>query len=216
MTTFETFRLYMQVDVFKCPKAIVIKEIRNACIEFCDRTWILETDADDISVLDDTKEYTLAFDGALYTPVSIQKAFMDETQLTVTSKRVLDQTEPGWEILTAKAITSCFLTIQNKLRVYPIPTEDQDDDIDTLKVIVKPTLAAVEIDDFIYDEYLDVITWGALAELQDIPDKPWSDPKKAAKNRAKFSMAIANTSSKVTRGKTSVDALANYSGSSFF
>jgi hypothetical protein len=141
---------------------------------------------------------------------------MDETQLPVTSKRFLDQTVPNWEILTAKTISACFLTIQNKLRVYPTPEEDQDDDIDTLKVIVKPTIAAVEIDDFIYDEYREVITWGALAELQDVPGKPWSKIKDAAKNRVRFSKAMDNTSSKVTRGKTNANALADYSGSSFF
>jgi hypothetical protein len=70
----------------------------------------------------------------------------------------------------------------------------------------KPT-GYPEIDDWIVDQYTDIVVSGTLAYMQRMPGKPWRDPKAAAENQAfyqsqKSQARLNNMRSNVYGGQT--------------
>ena len=88
-------------------------------------------------------------------------------------------------------------------RIIPIASADKTGSLQ-LRVILVPT-TLTDIPDFFYDEFSDVIRWGALARLLKMPERDWTnnalamyymgkydDETKRAKSRAKAEFGQPN------------------------
>ncbi len=219
MTLFTTFSDYYKSDVSNCPDVVIAKYVREAVIEWCERTMLVKADAEDIYLWAETAEYDITFSDD-YDPVLIDTAFLgdessDDTVVYTTSERELNKIS-GWQRLTTSGSpTHVFLTQANKVRVYPIPDENIDD-ILLLSCVVKPTRDATEIDDIVYTDHVEDIRHGVLMRLLDMKGRPWYDPKGALDHKFRWSVSIGNGKRKAVQGKNNVNPVMDYSGSSFF
>lgn len=152
-----------------CPAPTAYFGIRQAAIDFCERTrlWRYEDDFDIPG--DDAEGVTTPYGSELYLTELVQ---FDGVELTPVTADWLDRNCRGWR---AGEVTG--------LPQYVVQTEP-----DTLRVVpwqaghlylflwLKPSQDAEQLPDFIIDQYRETIAHGALARILAMPGQPFSNP----------------------------------------
>jgi hypothetical protein len=221
-TTIATFRNYVKPEISQCPNVVLDRYVLEALIEFCTQSRILRVNADDVSVLADTSEYSLTFNSLPYSPVSLRRAYLgdgssDDTRIQITTERELNRSGQNWEVQTVTGdITHVFLKQTGKVRVYPVPTANMTDSLRLLDVAVCPTRSATEVDDILYNDHIEAIRDGALSKLLLLKNRPWTDIDAAKRHRWDFQSAIGQAKGLANQGKSDGGMVASYSGSSMF
>ena len=84
-----------------------------------------------------------------------------------------------------------------------------------ISAIFKPLSTITTIDDFIFDDHRRPVTALAIAILQEIPDKPWTNPVEARGNRLGYAEGMGDARVKVNRGYTGNEVRVDYSQAYF-
>lgn len=185
-----------------CTEPIAQDKIREAAIEFCERSWAHNIVLEQLPLTANVPELEFA-------------DFIDsDCQARV--HKVLEATL-NRETLTPLAIDDCrrhfgadwqqrtgvpeayVQTGATHLRLVPYPAQSQPKGL-WLKVAMKPQQDATEVHDELWEEYAMAIAEGALAKLYLMGKKPWTNPEAAGIAAAKFEDAITKTKKRVQRG----------------
>jgi hypothetical protein len=178
-------------DLPNCPTLLARNELRNAAIEFCEKTLAWNALHDPIILIDNQREYELDTpDGARVVSVmmawSVNGRFFPKTMLELSS--IL----PGW--LTATSSLPLYynhVAPANTVRVYPTPYQANSSTV-TFRVAYAPTRTATEIDDDFVEANFDALCKGAKARLMLMDGKDWSKPVLGAKHEGDFKAAIVD------------------------
>ena len=179
------------------PDPVAFKAIRGASIEFCKRTrmWKFEDDYD-VSAEDA---------GEIFTPTGsvlhdIEVVEFDGKELTPIAARDLDKKVPRWRTTPIEENSGLpqYVTQiqQNALRIVPALAGHV-----YVCLRLKPDPNAMEVPDFLADEYREVIGWGALGRLLTIPGQSYSSGELAQYYKALFEQEIDRLSTKGTTGQ---------------
>jgi hypothetical protein len=221
MTTIATFREFIKPYCHQCPNSVLDGQILETLIDFCKETLILKLDATAISILEDTAEYTPAFSAGSYKALKIIHALLgdgtdDDTPISVTSEWFLDQTGPYWKRQTTSGnFSDVFLTMEGKVRVFPVPDADLTDSL-YLKLAVMPKNDATLIDDLIYNDHRKAIRAGVLSELLAQTGRIWANQKEAETQSFKYEKLKADAKGLSRQGNGNISMVAGYSGSTMF
>lgn len=180
--TFADFYPHVSPVLPMCPQPTIEDAVRDAIIVFCDKTWFwrqwLETT---IIVYEGDTEAALALPAntRLVGVVSIQK--------------LEDETEQTW----GDFIDPDTYEI-SRFDPYPkilFPDGAEEDFEARVRVALKPTRAATSIPEWIYEDWLEVITDGAKWWLLSMSNKPWGNSQEAPiyGNRFQDGIGIAMT-----------------------
>jgi hypothetical protein len=172
--------------------------IRNAAIEFCDKSWAWRVDHNPIDAVLNTGSY--AYAPPANTKVAMPlRVWFNGQELEALSTHEINRLYPKWDTVTG---TRPFYFVQEQLEsllVVPAPNAALVGAI-TLKVAIKPTRASASIDDQIWEKYLEQIACGAKAKLRMMKRKPWSDPAQGQAELAQFAQYIAEAKLAADRG----------------
>lgn len=102
-----------------------------------------------------------------------------------------------WRAYTVTDPVFYYLKLPNTIRFIGIPDTDQAGAI-TYTTALKLPPAATDLDDFVYDNYYETLARGAVAYLQAMPRKPWSDPT-AALMKDGFAQSCADANADAQR-----------------
>ena len=202
-TTYDTFLSELMPYVHDVPEFVAINALRNAAIEFCNKSeyWIYE--------------YPTVNSVALQGDYPFQAASLPTTDCEV--KRILQgwyNYEPiipmGAEDLAAIYINQDWRTIagnpryvtqkyQNTFTLVPGPGIAITAAINLI-VVLQPTRTSTGLDDYIYNQWAEAIAKGARARLYDTPNQPYYDPQKAQFYHAAFTSAISEAKAERNRG----------------
>lgn len=194
-------------DVYRCPDPAIENAVRDAIVEFCHKTWILQREfVYNSTVIDAYDELSdapyLEFDGVRPTvpdvamrPVVVLGVFVTKSEdedyvpLTLMDKRyVARRPYAYWESQTTTGLpTNYFAVATDAIRVYPVPSIDY---YLTLRVAFKPKKTATEFDENLYDDWLEEISSGAKCRLFEAMNQPWTDRAVSVYERAKFKTGI--------------------------
>jgi len=202
-TNFEDFLPYILNEVPGCPRPVAETFIRKFAIRLCEKGLIIRKTASEINIEADKTEYNLNFTENLYRPVGIVEAHYTEsnTAMEAVNEQLMDDQTPNWRILTtAVRPNQYWLTIDHKFHVHPKPTQDVDDDPIKPECYVSVKRTATKIDEYVFDNYAETIAYGALSELQLMPDQSWSDPVLASLNSTKWRHGLRNARAHSVRG----------------
>lgn len=135
MKAWSYFRRLVQLSITGCPNILVDDAIRQAVTEFCERSRILKRDADSITILGFTSEYSLTFNSVEYVPVAISEAWLGDMELTETFQPGLESKWYSWSRLTTPTNPTHFLlTVENKVRLIKTPENDITE-LDTISAV---------------------------------------------------------------------------------
>lgn len=175
--------------------------LRRAAIEFCEETTVYVADHDPISLIKGIAEYDLEPPEPETDIVSVKKAWVQDAGIEYIGQDTLNQRPTYWPGETAPRPTAFTQQTQTSLIVYPKPTESLRNGL-KLKVVLRPTLNATSIADWLGSKYIQEISDGAKAMLMGMSKKPWTDPEGEAKYRASFEAAKTRATIEAQRSFT--------------
>lgn len=183
MTPFIDFYDYYLADINGCTYYAAENELRKAAQEFCQRTKASVVRMSPILLFAgiDTYEFDVEKQHVL---VRLEEAKLDGKQLDILLR---DSLSTGGSIRPLSD-TSFQLT--------PFPSDGQRLEI---RAIVKPSNKATGLDDELYAQYAEAISYGAKARLYLQPDKPYTNPNLAMTHKAMFDEAIGIASQRVAK-----------------
>lgn len=187
-TAYDEFLPEVLPYVHDCAYPVAINAVRNACIEFCDKTDYVTYTHDPISVVAGTASYNLVLPAG--TEVArILSGWYDGLRMAPKGEEDMRLQFPlDWRTMTGRPQYFTH-AIPSTVIVVPAP---QTDATDALKFIIalRPSRASTTIDDVIYSRFAEQIGWGARSRLYETPNQPYYDPQSAALYRARFQTAI--------------------------
>lgn len=188
MTAHTAFLDYVLPHVPGCTPEMAMLEIKNTLIDFCEKSLILEQDADPVTVINGIMDYDLE-PPKDYVVLKIMKAWYKGQLLDPYS---------GDQIETPSVYNqnSGYLVNRGDPRfyrqkdartfsIYPIPAETARLAL-TMRVVVKPARSSTTIEDVIFEDYAEIIGHGAVSRLALSPGKPYSNRQLAADKQSLY------------------------------
>ncbi|HEX7116269.1 MAG TPA: hypothetical protein VF193_14170 [Steroidobacter sp.] len=199
-------------EVKGCPDVLAVNAIRNAAIEFCEKSSIWRYEF--------TSKFSLVADKATYDLLDLADMPAGAEVIAVpwlgfkapnTSKfypvrgprsiEWLDRNVPTWREDRASGVNHVehFTLDDSVIRVIPIPAEDQADALWPAAAL-KPDLLSIEGPDILYTDFLEFIASGAKARLMSMRDEPWSNETLAGHHFREFRRGINRATAKRIKG----------------
>lgn len=199
-TNWESYLPEVNPEVPACPHPIMVNAVRNAAIEFCEKTLIWREDLDAITILTDKRGYDLdpptdtvivvpiyvAVDGEIIRPASVDQ--LDDVSLY---QRVL-KTSRTYDMISA-----------SRLQLGWEPDADLTSGLE-VRAALRPSSSADGADTTIYEEWHEDIAAGAKARLMMMPNKNWTNPQLAMYYQNMFDAGIGEAKAVIGKGRTRV------------
>lgn len=176
----EKFYPYIQPYLPGCPEVVIEAHLKEAAADFFARSEIWRFDIDPDFTSASTKDYELD------TPTNavlenIYELLLDDQCITRISDRHVNISR-----FTTNGKPIYYAVYQDtSVRFYPTP--DKKYTFSGIGVL-KPSLAATGVEDWIYETYGRCISYGAISRLAEVPGKEWHNPELASYYRSKFDM----------------------------
>jgi len=193
----EQFTPYISAHVPNCPRFIQSRAVLSSIIEFCEKSWRYNTDAEDVDV--EAGETSVVFSprGSNVIVGVFDVRLEGETldRRSVSEMNVLYGR--SWKNNTGKPkcyINKCF----GQIGIYPVPDKDYNGAL-SCKIAMAPKMSVLRVDNMFYDYYLEPINCGAIARLLMQEGKSWFNPSLAPQFLGKFYNAIYSARNIVMR-----------------
>lgn len=178
-TRYEDLLPFVLPEVHGCSEPLAEQAIRDAVIEFCQRSrvWVYVCDPADSIARQPNYDLDLPADTALVQVFSIRTAASSE-QLTPRTVDDLDNEARDWteEVGTPRHYAQFN---DDEFYLYPAP---QDSSVGSIKVrlIIKPSQSSTGFPSWINERYQKVIAAGAKAALMMKQGTAWYNPNQAS------------------------------------
>lgn len=207
-TSLDSFVTEIRQYAHGCPPIMIRTHVKNAIINFCERTFILKKEPSSFCLDEEDHTYTLKYSGDRYVTIALKSVQLGEDSngrsIPETTEHNLDNTARGWKKHEGSTVRAIMLLDDvNKVRVYPIPTSDSDEDL-YITAAVRPKRDQTEVDTFIYEKWEEVIQAGALRSLLSIPESSWYNAKLAQMAEEEYKRGVRRARKTTTVGTTEV------------
>lgn len=183
-----------------CPEFVAINAIRNACIEFCEKSTWWRVTLDPVTLAVGQAEYDLDVEVGAGIAVIIS-AHLGRQPLGIQAEEYLVETVgPDW-----------------RERAGPVQWVTQDGDFDVLRVVMVPDAVPVDaltlhvaqrpiksstrVPKELYERWGEIIGFGARARLHDTPGQPYANEEAAKKYRMWFESGYGEAKVQANRGR---------------
>lgn len=199
------FLRYIIPHASACPDPVAEFLLRQAAIEFCERTKCWRQEA--TIAVDEQEEVPAAhtwaqihqieratFDGRDLTPVPYIDAHLPGLYGAQAENvpRYITQVNPGSVVIAPYKAGTLRLSMILKPQEGVSLGGTLGDPLKDAKNVVPP---------FLFDHHASAIADGALARILMLPEQPFTDPGKAALCQARFDAAIGEAASRFQRGQ---------------
>lgn len=197
MISLSDFYPGIRLEAPGCPVAVLQKAVRDTVRDLCG-THLWTEDLYKISLVTGYPEYDLELppDASL---MSILSARFDGVPVPVYTSNDMDtKFSTGWRDDTGPGISAVVSDTRDTVRVYPIPSADDADAL-LLSVSLKPSITATTCGDILAD-WNETVEHGALARLQAMNNKSWTNKGDVAFHSDEYRRGRAEARDKVLRG----------------
>lgn len=173
-----------------CPTLTILREVRNAARELCERAKCYRVDVENEPVASGEVHFYFYMpdNTQLVAPIDLT---LNGDPLLPSSPQLLNEVDPEWRSETGQPCRYIRSTENiDAIRLYPIPEQAYATPGLYGEIAVKPTRAATNIEELFLDRYHDALVAGALSRLLMIPKKPWSDPGMGGHYKNQFEQKI--------------------------
>ena len=164
----------------------------NSAIDLCNKALLLKKVPSPFQLEEGVHTYTLKYAQNRYRVLAVDNAKLDgsNTPLLRTTEKEMDSEFINWRGQTSTKPTRYWLTDDlNTIRVWPTPKADVDVDF-TIDTVVTYKRGQIEVDEFIYEKWHEVIQAGALTKVLLIPEASWYSPDTAGIFALTFSRGV--------------------------
>lgn len=194
MISWDSYRVGVDIYAEQLPIALIRYHIREAARDFCQKTLILRETLTAQSIIQGVRDYTLTAS----TDTAIVKAIEVEVQETNNEDRqriepfpeeALDRDKAGWRV---QGTTDRYF-YQRVPEVLSLSWTPEATFTNGLFVVValKPSAAATQGHDYLYNHWHEAIEAGALARILSVPGQPWTNLNMAAGFAAAYGASVS-------------------------
>ena len=197
---YETFLPEVMPYLRECPEFVAVNAIRNATIEFCDKSMLWQWEVDPIDTFAATTEYDINLPNGAGI-ARIQDLFYNTYRLLPRSETELAKLYiDDWRVQTG---SPSYYTQRwpSTVIICPAPQIAIPAGLNIICAL-RPLRSSVSVDDFLYERWCEEISWGARARCMAISGQPYTDQEQAAYYRSKFDAAIGKAKIELNRGLT--------------
>jgi len=203
MKYWEDFLIEILPSVENCPNPLAINAVRNAAIEFCQRSVVWRKELDPITISATIKEYDLHAELENNETISAINTghILDNGQicpLYVTTTEELDSVVPQWKGVTGQRSSAVFMKDTRTAQLYPIPETTIAGGLN-LEMVLKPSRDATGVPDWLFEQWAEGIAAGAKARLFNMKSRPWYDASFAMDEQDTFDAAVKDASMRVNK-----------------
>lgn len=173
------------------PAIMLRTHLINSAIDLCNKALLLKKTPSAFQFEEDVHTYTLKYSQNRYRVIAVDEIKLEGSQpLVRTTEREMDSEFQNWRETESSKPTRYWLTDDlNTVRVWPTPKSDVDTDVN-VQSIVTYKRGQIEVDDFIYEKWHEIIQAGALAKVLVIPEASWFNPDVAGVFARAFSRGV--------------------------
>lgn len=189
--TWASFYPYLQPHLPGCPELTIETYLQEAAAEFCANSHVWRYDIDKDFTSKNTSDYDI--------DVPTAAVLEDILVLYINGqpiKRVSDRHYDLPSTVENARPMSYSIYQDTQIRMYPTP--DGKYEFEGVAVL-KPSLKATGVEDFIYESYGRSIACGAIFRLAMIPGKEWTNPELGMYYKAEFYNHITKAKGRDTR-----------------
>jgi hypothetical protein len=210
MKAHSTFLDYVMPYVPGATVELATLEIKKTCIEFCEKTLIIQRDHDPVTVIAGIGDYDFDPPISNHLVTKIMKMWFKANEMTaVNPDEVTDPTiyNTGFAgaVPTNTQPANYFQKDERTFTIYPRPKDTSSSAL-TMRVALKPSRSAILVEDVLLEDYAEEIGAGAIARLMMSPGKPYSSPNSGAIYQAKYVQGINAARQRAVRGYVRSDS----------
>lgn len=199
--SYDEFLPYVLQYVPDASEMVAVEAIKNACIEFCEKTYIWQYVVPPISVVENQANYQITTPDGTKAVGPIQVYFDTSLLIPKSPDELADIYRMGnWQDLTGRPQ---YVTRMIKPEVILVPTPYEDlEDILYIKTALAPTRDSTEIGSEIFEQWAESIAWGARARLLAQPRQDYSDKQGSVDAMKMFRFDINRARIQMNKGLT--------------
>jgi hypothetical protein len=199
--SYDEFLPYVNQYVPDASEFIAIDAIKQAAIEFCEKTFVWQYSVPAIDVVATQNTYMIGTPPDTKSVGPIQVYYDQNLMIPKGPDELADIYRMGdWQQVKG---TPQYVTrmIKPEIILVPIPTYDAPGFLH-IKTALAPTRDSTEIDSEIFEQYAEAIAWGARARLLAQPRQDYSDKTGSMEALKMFRYEINRCRMQVTKGLT--------------
>lgn len=199
--SFEEFLPDVMPFVPNVPEFAAINAIRDATIDFCQKTWRWQVDLAPVDLVAGNAKYELLvpFDARV---VGVASVYFKDILLIPKGQDELARLyrDTNWQTLEGEPR---YYTQRSKGTLQLVPTPTKNDAASLyIRVALAPNREASEVESEIYELYADGIAHGARAILYNTPGQPYFDRVSARESAMDFRRMISEAKIEINKGLT--------------
>jgi hypothetical protein len=196
--TLEEFLPQIRSNVPGCPDDVMKASVLDACIRFCNDSWIIREDIEPGNVTAGVDDY-LIIPSQYSRMVSLISLMYNGVELPKVTEEELDYLDPGWRNGMTGTATYVIMTAPDRLKLNRIPEETIVQGF-VPRIVTRPSHDAPFVNDRLYTDWKKAIKYGALSDLLEIPGKKWSDIKLSQHYGERFSFETQRAKDRAQTG----------------
>lgn len=201
LISFDAFVPHVVNELPQCPEPVIAFELRNALIDFCDRSLAWQEPIDTVRVIAGRAEYEL--DAPAQARIStVVEAVFDDREIHPMTIPELMRKDRNWRSQVGH-VSHYVNTDPETIRLYRIP--EQDGVLNMIGAFA-PTRNGTLIPSYIYERYMEAVRFGCLYRLMRQQAKPWSNPSLAQSYESMFLAKCLQAKAFVNKGQSRADS----------
>lgn len=184
-------------EVVGCSKPVALNAIRFAVEQFHAKTLCKRAVLADITTVADTAEYALVLP-ADYVLHKMLHVHLDDEEITAIGMDDRDGIDPYWKTTTAQPV---WFYLPDTKNIGLFLTPDGAYTV-SCEAALKPASTATTIDDWLFDQYREVIAAGAKYRLMSMLNQPWANAERAMSYANEFGNGVSKAGFASNRGHT--------------
>lgn len=199
-TTYDLFLPEVLPFAHGCSDMVATHAVKNAAIEFCEKTdwWLYELDP--IYAVVGVQDYDLDDLPEQTTIVRLVQAAYDGRQMDqMSTDQLRARFGLTWRSLAPGLPRWCVQVMQDQVSLVPAPAAGSTAKL-TVMISLRPSRDSVVCDSSILERWAEVVGQGALARLCSSAGQPFSNAGAAATYRARFNVGCNEAKRERMRG----------------
>lgn len=179
------------------PRSVALFELRQAYNDFCNRTWLWQSDIIPFAIQDGVDEYELTTTAEYSQPYLVQALSADGMPLTSVANVEVERSKNFGKYHEKQGKPKFYIAKDAGIvEIYP----KEVDVVITGRLILAPTDDAEMMPKSIYTDFGRCISYMVKAALMMQPNKPWTNPQLATLNIQLSNQLIDDALHKASRG----------------
>lgn len=180
-----------------CPQPMALQALRDTAIDFCTRTHVVRAVGDPVTLRPGVAQYDLDLPGGM-DAIRVLNAWYGSTRLELAPAQQVTAVG-AYTASVSGAPVAAYVLEPATIHLFPTPDAQATEPL-VVQFATRPTRQASEVDDVLFDEWVEVIVAGALARLAVVPGTSFSNADMAVLGAGQYAAGVSAAKLEARKG----------------